>query len=446
MRITSTGGLGWIVENESSCIAINPNFSSFLGSSAGSVFLTANKPFVLQFDFRKIIAAVQLSDQFQYVSPYWINRLKGSRIYTTKVTSCLDSVAKVERVEFDKKVSVGTLSFTLTGCDRGDKFWDNTGAGCIVEDSISGEIAYFQGTGGISKLVSSIRKLDSAFFTFNAFSTINRTSAYFNYYDDVEYFSKKDDSLSLLAICQQLPPSRKYFVCSAGIVSQDGEIFRASNLDYAKFLSPYMSDCSVHELKFGEIFDQSEDKITSTAMEKCDIEQYLYPNNSTKTKAFNIELVEYFLREYGKIILLTDFGRATFGLGRVGETPLSASKYVVLISTENDSENISYEFDMSLNEFRRIFDLEIDVPKLMNQYPCGIKIDHNALLLVLAGEIQFWELANSKKFTQWYVQPPKSSPVSSLFIYFQEACNRSITEINFQLRKSLLHDIISNSR
>ena len=446
MKVVSTGGLNWIVESGTTSITINSNMCSFIGSSTDCLFNYSEEAQLLEYDYSKIDAVVQLSDQFQYVNPFWIDKMRHCKCYTSNLTTCLDGLRDVVRINYDESIKVGSLRIQLTHGDPGDQFWDNAGSGCIVEDVTTGAKIYFQGTAGVPKKLVKMSGFDAIYFTFNAYSTTAASSAYFNYYDSDEYYNKRDDSLLLLDICKLLPPARAYYICGSDIQSCSGNMYRSNNIEYAKFLNPYMLGCSVSAMSFGDCVDVITEKRTQKGVLVCSPKKYSIDETQVQDNHHEaIEMVK-FLERYSSMILLTNFGRNVFGLGKFGDVPLSESRYVFALSgcPEKNKRDRIYEFNMSINKFVLI-DRDIEISDLSVDYPYGFIVDYNSWYNVLTGKKQLWEVANSDLCAQWYLDTPKTAPVTSLFILFQEACNIGITTRNYKKRRSVMEEMLTEA-
>lgn len=428
MKILSLGGLGWVVETEHTCIAINPNFTSFFGSEADYQFSYTESPLQIDFDLTKLDAVLQLSDQCPNIHPYWLKELGHLPIYTPQTTVAIDTLVPTNTVALQNTFTLGDLSVTMIGCPPGDGFWDNSGVGCIIHSEKHKVL--FQGSAMLNdQELKKIDFLDAIFISWSAYSTLSPASIYTNLYDIQEYYSPEDDTNNLLRLCDMLPPSKMIFLAGADISSPDGQLFRYSSQHYADFLAHYMIACQTHALGYGQIIEVATGKLstapTVALTRKPQPGEYPLPSNHQK-------LFQAFLKAYGDIILLTDFGQEMFSTTSVTSHSLGTARFVFKVKHKWPSEHQVFEYDIGSNAFLAIEDASSQ--QLTQRYPYGLIVDYVALIQVLRGEIQFWELAHSKRLRQWYLQSPKTAPVTSLFLYFQEACNQALVIHNFKKR------------
>ena len=408
---------------------------SAFGSNNTSLFRYTPHLSVIDFDINKIDAVFQLSDQFQHIHPFWLSRFHDIPVFTTISTTGIESIVKTEAIAFNEEIEIGGLSITIFGCENGDSFWDNVGSGCIIRERGSNQTVFFQGTAPISnKRLNSISHLDAVFVSWSAYSTLKAASSYVNLYDDMEYVSKADDSTLLLNIYDTLPPTQHIFLLGSDVSSPDGELFRYTSKEYADFLNPYMILCSTSALSFGQCVDISTGEISMSHL--VDIQDDLIRHNHAlpgdRLPQDHLDRLHDFIGNYGQIILLTDFGKEMFGTSSILNHSLGAARYVLKITNIPQEGDYIFEYNMQINEF-----VKIEIPSdfdLKAIYPYGAVLDYESLILSMTGELQFWEVANSKNLSQWYLQSPKCSPVTSLFLYFQEMCNKDCTINNYRQR------------
>ncbi|TBR42726.1 hypothetical protein CBF23_005970 [Marinomonas agarivorans] len=435
MLLKKIGIFSWLIQEGETSILINSQLGSFLQSDFDYNFLYEDLEFFPVLDGINNISLVQLSEQYQYYSPSSIKLLNPKKIISHHNCS-LDRVSDENIIirSYNEWHTEGKLQYLFIPAAYGDSFWDNVGASIYIRN-MAGETVYIQGNNAIpdANLPNYPKAIKVSILSFNCYSTINKTSAYFNEYDDEEYFNTSDDLKLLMHLVDSIIPSE--FIVLQGTDfkrSKCDEISRSNISEYTNLLSPYLLGTKIIDVKVGQKLSLDDYTISSLPRNEKYKKECRTNFKVTEHNDRN-KLLENFLTELAKIVLLTGFGKNMFGCSSVNNITLSEFRFCFSI-IENGGKLSNYAFNISKNAFEFI-PQEIPRNKIRSIFPFGLEIEAGALIKVIKGEGIFWDLANSKKVSQWYLGHPKNSPVTLLFIYFQEVCNQAILKNYWSLRE-----------
>ena len=427
MLVQSLGPFTWLFKKNNTQLIINSRLDtcvdSHFNSSGNYKYRGAAITCIPKHEERTIL--IQLSDQYQYLSTSGISNLRPDKVVThpnTVVESLADPLSNTENAKFGKWYTEDMMEYCIVGPKKGETFWDNVGASIFVKCRHTDLLVFIQGSNGlpISSDSSTPKKVDISILTWNSYSTINSSSSFYNVYDKNEFYQTEDDLKLLMNIIDSAPLSDKYVLQGSDFINDDEFITRNRLEYYMNLIAPYLLSCGTEDVQPGAILTGTpEEQNGAFDINKSTLKRHS-STRSISTDEDGDDLIDEFFEALGKIVLLTEFGKTMFGHASIQNIALTEYRFSISLTMKNGRYH-NRMFNITNNKFERFEGDSLD--EIRTIFPFGISVDIDDLISVLKGKSIFWDLANSKNFSQWYIGDPKTSPVTLMYLYFQEVCN-----------------------